>query len=594
MRRSKLRETLGAGLAEFAQKLAANGPVRVERAPDEHEPDLTRVEKIGHGNYLVKPNAHKLDPETVYCSCKKPTKSERKGGYCGTCDLKKVPYSPRLKVTIRGKKISCTCRRRKHDHATPCEHIALVLLYEGIDPEVPYAFVRRRKRTVWVFDIGTPSESTRRKHARKKRRTRLPILAAELCWLLFPDDKRQGPNGGAIGYEDRLIAYIALMKAFYGSFYEDIPDDLSGSVHAEILRSLDMKKTLPSTNALITRFDDPVIVEFLLRCIELTAELGRRIDTMLIGDAHDTAVRSGKKSRDVKTLKRDLSYRGKAPMRRGHFGVGDITNLAYSYGVTLNVGTGSNESAHLPWMVRHAKDINPGIIAAAFDPGYDSGANFKACEAAGIRLFCDPKRNENFHQNVDVFGEMGAEQGELFRLKDPRYRDGRRKRSKAEGTCSVLMLIANQGRFWLRKSKAKNKKYKDGPTPDQVILDYRIANGLPLPNPNDYERLSELPQGLLANVLRAAQEQVGWRPLVEALAAVVVNNLCQIITLEEFCEEQAEFGVGMAFRPVRTIKEEFLDEEIAVVNGDPNNQNPIDVDPNNQESDDDDPNNDGA
>jgi hypothetical protein len=95
-------------------------------------------------------------------------------------------------------------------------------------------------------------------------------------------------------------------------------------------------------------------------------------------------------------------------------------------------------------------------------------------------------------------------------------------------------------------------------------------------------------------VLLAAQEQVGWRPLVEALAAVVVNYLCQIIMLEEFCEEEAEFGVGMAFRPVRTIKEEFLDEELAAVNDDPNNQNPIDVDPNNQETDDDDPNNDDA
>jgi hypothetical protein len=73
-------------------------------------------------------------------------------------------------------------------------------------------------------------------------------------------------------------------------------------------------------------------------------------------------------------------------------------------------------------------------------------------------LFCDPKRSENFHQSVDVWGEMGAEQGELYRLKDPRYRDKRRKRSKAEGTCTVLMLNANQGRFWLRKSKAKNKK----------------------------------------------------------------------------------------------------------------------------------------
>jgi hypothetical protein len=38
---------------------------------------------------------------------------------------------------------------------------------------------------------------------------------------------------------------------------------------------------------------------------------------------------------------------------------------------------------------------------------------------------------------------------------------------------------------------------------------------------------------------------------VEALAAVVINNPCQIITLEGLCDDVAEFGVGTTFRPTR-------------------------------------------
>ena len=122
---------------------------------------------------------------------------------------------------------------------------------------------------------------------------------------------------------------------------------------------------------------------------------------------------------------------------------------------------------------------------------------------------------------------------QLQRAKDPACRDVSRFRNKAEGTPSRIKRRNSYMRLRLRTTDIK--------------LEY--------PADVEEEKLSELPEETIEEVLRVASVNVGAARLNESLAMIIVANLRSLVTLEHPCDEEIDYRNDSAFRPVNVLKD---------------------------------------
>lgn len=269
-----------------------------------------------------------------------------------------------------------------------------------------------------------------------------------------------------------------------------------------------------------------------------TAIPGWRLDDTFVGDAFDIPTMLSQNSRDFKSGTRPPSYRPDAPFIRQHYARTKIGKLVCALDITTNRGPGSGDDAHLPALAERTKSIVQSVKLGIFDRGYGSNRNFKMLDNMHIQLLVTEKANEDRRKGKDwcaAAKRSAVMQHEHY----PEYQEETRFRPETENLGSAVARSA--GRIRLRRRKS------DQNAPYPVEYD-------------DDDRISHLPEEVIAAILDAAQQNVGVARLNESRAIIIVRNLIRLIVLEHLYDDRVDFKINRTFNPIPTVKEQDLDE----------------------------------
>ena len=438
--------------------------------------------------------------------------------------------APRKRVKVEYKsdeqRWTCSCSGWIKKRDVDCIDIYTIKRRKGLATD-PFKLARRRGPTYYLYPDGTPCEDTRRKHARTEIPTRLPWLAESIC-VLYAAQQPHNTRGPIKWIA--LQAYALLIKVAFNFSLSQLAAWLSKD---EALWRLGWRKPNgPSESTLSNWFGE--LLPF-AGMIASSAFPGNRLDDTLTGDAFDIPTLPSQNSRDLKFGPKPPSYRVRAPLIRQHFAKGKISKLIYALDTTLNKGPGAGEGAHLPALMVRAKDSATGTVKAIYDRGYDSNRNFKMLDDLRIQLYVLEKANEN---RLNGKWCPAAEKVTILQRDHyPEFHEEMRFRPETEEVGSAVMRRTPRIRLRRRKSDPNA----------QAPVDY-----------DDDDRISHLPEELIAAILDAAQENVGIARLNESRAIIIVANLVRLIVLEHLHDDRVNFSLKRDFNPIPTVKQQDL------------------------------------
>jgi hypothetical protein len=523
-------------------------PVRFEHAIvtddiDEHSP----VEKIGSDIWII----------PIFEKSKRSGKSTSRGN----CKVERVEE--------RGKtRWECGCPGWLKQRGTDCRHILKIKHDEGIDT-TPYSTVRRRPRTKWLYPIGQPVQSTREAKARAEFPTLVPQMLAELCRFSVVQPVRVPKThgkSGAIGMPLAVAAYCLLLKIFNNWNYDQLRAALDADI--ETIQRLGWKKSNPPCiRALVTAMVKPGLVEAVAAMLPLTAMPGRLFESIVMVDSDDLPTVQVANSRDRKFGVEPPSYRKPREMVRRHFAMGAVLGLIPAADVTLSIGAGSADAAHLPGLAARTKAVYPNFEFVPADRAYGSKRNYLECEEIGVDLLVRAKQNEERENPRNGWSESAVRLARLEREHRGEFHEKYRYRSKGEGVPSRLKGANPRARL---RRRVADPVVCYPPEAADVMADQGSPKNIREEreaNRTQRNRMSELPTPVIEAILEAATKAVGPARLAEAWATMVIANVKRLVALEHLCGGSSPARVNLEFAStlplIPTVRESELRERLA-------------------------------
>jgi hypothetical protein len=420
---------------------------------------------------------------------------------------------------------------------TICWHIRYVLRQLG-RLSGPYAWARRRKPPLWLFEQG-PSEETRRRNARRELDERVPQILFALCKAV-EQPRRRGRKGLPKG----ATIYALCRKLYWNVGYETLVARLAKDPYFLQLAP-NFRKKPPCIQTFCARFAqigeqrdaiDSTMDAMITRCFAY----GRELDDGFLMDADHIPTIPCDNSRDRKFGGPLASFRKKRVMVKRHLLLGQISNLVGATNVTLDYGLGSNDSIHLPTLARRAALVAPNASYLTADQQYTNHRNYRETENLGLELYIPEKLNEDRLNDEDPWPPSARRITKIER-EDPRAFKGKsRRRSKIEGVPSSMKR---------RNDHLRLKARKNDPQP--------VYPELPLDNEGRLTAsVSRLSEELIEALIVAAQIAVGGRRRNESLATVVLHDVVNLVTLEHLFDQRVNFDdPQFAFHGIRLVSE---------------------------------------
>jgi hypothetical protein len=441
--------------------------------------------------------------------------------------VRSTPDGRAKKVQEKKFEWTCTCIAWGKARGVDCNHIKWVkdFLRNG----APYSNASRRDCIRYIYAEGRKVENTRRENAFIDMPTRVPEIFRALCSRIA----RSFPRVGRPAIPLAVFAYALLMKCYRRCTYAELSALLHRDPNVEVLG---WKQSTPiCVNSLSTRLADSRLVNEWFEMIRREARTVRLIETEAAVDSSGLTL--------VQVANYNEEKHGGAPRSRKrrpylkiHWLVGIITNIISAVDLSLHMGLGSGDAPHLRGLHRVAKAVWQLLRRSTADKIYGTPGNCRAIEAMKIILITRAKRNEQ-RDDVEKWGKQAGEVAALERDDEVAFQNAYRFRNKSE---------------------TAPRRYK-GRNPHQRLRRRKadIDRG-PAPFMGSDDTLCDLSDERLQEVIDWAFAGVGTAQANEALAAVVVENVRAIVTLEHLHDDWVDFRTDFAFEPIRTVTEEEL------------------------------------